>query len=177
MDLHPTVVEFFHGAVTDAMKSRGVQAAEGTEFYLVNLLVEYTRPDPREDEPLALKMAQVANATPDERVRALKEVGDRSLYVSGFFCESLSRRLVDIEYYIAMGGSAYGQLARLMSAMRGSAQQLFQTVYDELSAKFALFVNVLNEIRKGMNFAASTNVVRMYEEWLRTRSDVLEQRL
>jgi hypothetical protein len=117
-------------------------------------------------------MATLLNAPPEERVKSLKEIGDTSLYVSGFFGESLARRLIDVDYYVTMGGAAYGQLARLA---RGS--ELFREVYDELSRKFAQFVRVLHEIRKGMNFAASTNLIRLYEEWVKTGSEWLEERL
>jgi hypothetical protein len=142
----------------------------------VNLLVEQTKVAKVDEEPLAIRMAALATATPEERVRSLKEIGDTSLYVSGFFGESLARRLIDVDYYVTMGGAAYGQLARL--GARGS--ELFRETYDELSRKFAQFVRVLHEIKKHMNFAggaASSNLIRLYEEWVRTGSEWLEERL
>jgi hypothetical protein len=179
MDLHATVTEFFHDAVTSALRSRNVSAAEPTEFYLVNLLAEFTKTSRVDEEPLALKMAEIASATPDVRARGLKEIGDTSLYVSGFFADSLTRRLVDVDYYIAMGGSAYGQLAQLVATTRGSATDFFRAVYDELSAKFAAFVDVLNEVRRNTSFAGGGggNLLRLYEEWLRTGSEWLARRL
>jgi hypothetical protein len=178
MDLHATVTEFFHDAVTDALRSRNVRANEATEFYLVNLLVEFTKTTHVDEEPLALKMAEIAGATPDVKARGLKEIGDRSLYVSGFFADSLSRRLVDVDYYIAMGGTAYGQLAGLIGATRGSATTFFQAVYDELARKFAAFVQVLNEVRRQTNIpSGGGNPIKLYEEWLKTGSEWLEKRL
>jgi hypothetical protein len=178
MDLHATVTEFFHGQVTDALRSRGVSAAEPTEFYIVNLLAEYTRPGRAAEEPLALKMAEIALAAPDVRLRGLKEIGDTSLVTSGFFAASLTRRLVDVDYYIAMGTAAYGQLSGLMGATRGSATDFFQRVYAELAAKFAEFVAVLNDVRRNTGIGAGGgNLVRMCEEWLKTGSDWLEQKL
>src|SRR5688500_13402457 len=163
MDLHASVSEFFHEAVTSALRSRSVSAAEATEFYLVNLLTEFTKTTRVDEEPLALKLAEISGATPDVRARGLKEIGDTSLYVSGFFADSLTRRLVDVDYYIAMGGSAYGQLAQLVGATRGSATELFRAVYDELSAKFAAFVDVLNEVRRNTSFAGGGgNLLRLY---------------
>jgi hypothetical protein len=180
MDLHATatVQEFFRDAVTSALRSRGVSAAEPTEFYLVNLLAEFTKTSKVDEEPLALKMAEVASATPDVRARGLKEIGDTSLYVSGFFADSLARRLVDVDYYIAMGGSAYGQLAGLIGTTRGSATDFFRAVYDELSDRFATFVEVLGEVRRNTHFASGGgNLLRLYEEWLKTGSEWLERRL
>jgi hypothetical protein len=181
MELHPSVTEFFHGAVTDSLSSLKIEASEPTEFYLVNLLVEFTKSNKVDESPIALKMAQISNASPDEKVRGLKEIGDTSLYMSGFFADALNRRLVDVNYYIAMGGSAYGQLATLVSLTRGGQSQLFREVYQELSARFGLFVDVLQQIRRstamGVGAVSGANVVRLYEEWVKTGSEWLEKKL
>ncbi len=178
MDLHATVTEFFRDAVTDAMRSRNVSAGEPTEFYLVNLLVEYTKVSQLDQEPLALKMAEIANLTPDAKAKGLKEIGDTSLYMSGFFSDSLTRRLVDVDYYIAMGGAAYGQLAQIVSMTRGSATEFFRAAYRELAANFSKFVEVLNEVRRNTALGSSSgNIVKLYEEWLQTGSEWLARRL
>jgi hypothetical protein len=160
-----------------------VSATEPTEFYLVNLLADFTKTTQVDNEPLALKMAQANVQTPDERARSLKEIGDTTLYVTGFFSDSLTRKLVDVEYYMAMGESAYAQLAGLVGSARGRAsaaqvcRQLYCEVYDELAEKFPRFVDVLQEIRTRTNFAGSGNLIRMCEEWVRTGSEWLERRL
>ena len=175
MELCHSVTEFFHDEVKDALKAQHVQAAEPTEFYLVNLLVEFASA-PIDEEPLALKLASAASAPPDERLRTLKEVGDTSLYMSGFFAEALSRKLVDVDYYISVGGSAYGQLARMLGAGRRESH-VFRDVYDELAGKFPRFVDVLGEIRSRSTFAPTGNLIQLYEEWVRTGNDLLEKRL
>ena len=181
MELHPNVSEFFHGAVTSSLSSLKVAASEPTEFYRVNLLVECTKSTGVSDEPLALKMAQVAHASPEERLRGLREIGDTSLCMSGFFADSLNRKLVDVNYYIAMGGAAYGQLAHLMTVTHGSATHLFRTVFNELSTRFELFVEVLKRIRRSTTIGApmptDSNLVLLYEEWVKTGSEWLEKRL
>jgi hypothetical protein len=164
MDLHPTVTEFFHDAVTEALSKRHVDATEPTEFYLVNLLTEFMNTRSLSTEPLALKLAEVSSKGPDERARGLKEIGDTSLYVSGFFSESLQRKLVPVDYYVAMGGAAYGQLANLIGMTHGSATGFFRQVYNELAAKFARFVEVLGEIRRGLNFTSS-ELDRLMRAW------------
>ena len=178
MDLHATVTEFFHGQVADALRSRGVSAAEPTEFYIVNLLSEYTRPGKTASEPLALKLAEISNAAPDLKVRGLKEIGDTSLVTSGFFADSLNRRLVDVDYYIAMGTTAYSRLSGLIGATRGgSATDLFRVVYAELAAKFAAFVEVLNQVRRNTSLGGGGDLVQLCEEWLKTGSDWVGRKL
>jgi hypothetical protein len=173
MDLKSSVTEFFHEAVTSAIRNQGVDTSTPTECYLVNLLANYAKA-PVADEPLGLKMAQAVFATPDERVRHLREVGDTSLYVSGFFAESLNRKLVDVDYYIQLGESAYGELARHFRVGRGA---VFSDVYDELGAKFPRFVDVLAEISESTSVTTNASVVQLYERWLRTGSEWMARRL
>ncbi len=169
-----TVAEFFREAITAAIKNQGVATSEPTEFYLVNLLANYTSAQ-LDDEPLALKMASAVFASPDERVRHLKEVGDQSLYVSGFFSDSLQRKLVDVDYYIQIGGAAYGELARYFRGYRHS--EVFGAVYDELGAKFPRFVDVLAEISESTSMTSNLGLVNLYERWLKTGSEWMERKL
>ncbi len=161
--------EFFHEAVVEAIQEVELEASEPASWYLVGLLGDMTRAR-LTDEPLGVKLAQSA-ADPGERVRTLKEVGDTSLYVAGFFAESLGRSLVDIDYYVGLGQNAYGQLARSLGTGRSICE-----VYEELSAKFPRFVDVLTEVRKRTDFA-TTDIGKLYEMWLKTRDEWIEKKL
>ena len=161
--------EFFHEVVSDALQVVDLDASEPASWYLVGLLGEMTRARIT-DEPLGVKLAQPAT-DPGERVRTLKQVGDTSLYVAGFFAESLSRSLVDVDYYVGLGQSAYGQLARVFGGQRSLTE-----VYEELADKFPKFVDVLAEVRKRTDLA-SPDIGKLYEIWLRTRDEWVEKKL
>ena len=88
--LATSVDEFFHEVVTDALSVVDLDASEPASWYLVGLLGEMTRAR-LTDEPLGVKLAQATMSEPGEQVRNLKHIGDTSLYVAGFFAESLSR--------------------------------------------------------------------------------------
>jgi hypothetical protein len=177
MDLtsHASVAEYFYEVVTEAIRNQGVDTSQTAEYYLVNLLAAFTKaPSSKDDAPLALKAMAAALATPDERVRQLKDVGDTSLYISGFFADSLQRRLVDVDYYIELGGRAYADLARHFKVGRhAEAGQ----VYLELHDKFPRFVDVLAEISERSAMTSAQGVVQLYERWLRTGSERVAQRL
>ena len=178
MDLHSNVTEFFREAVTEALKTRDVAASEPTEFYLVNLLTQFLNVNQLDQEPVALKLVAAKEAqTPDARAKTLREIGDTTLYLSGFFSESLTRRTVDLDYYISMGGAAYGQLATMVGSTRTTGPEFFRAAYLELSRKFAEFVAVLTAVRDAMGIPRSSNLIRMCEEWVRTGNDALERRL
>jgi len=167
--LASSVDEFFHEVVTDALAVVDLDASEPASWYLVGLLGEMTRAR-LTDEPLGPKLAQ-PGADAGERVRTLKHVGDTSLYVAGFFAESLTHSLVDVDYYVGLGQSAYAQLARSLGAQRTLTE-----VYAELAEKFPKFVDVLAEVRKRTDFA-TPDVGRLYEIWLKTRDEWIEKKL
>jgi hypothetical protein len=165
--LAASVDEFFHEVVQDALETVHLTTTAPTEWYLVSLLGDFTRARIT-DQPLGMQLAE-APTEPGERVRRLKQVGDTSLYVSGFFSESLGRKLVDADYYASIGSTAYAELA---SRLGGSLTE----VYRELAARFPAFVEVLGEVRRRVDFATS-DITRLYEQWLRTRDAWVEKKL
>ncbi len=166
---HVSVEEFFHEVLTEALERADVKATEGAEHYLVGLLGEFTKARIT-DEPLSLKLAH-AQGDPVARVKALKEVGDTSLYITGFFAASLENKLVDTSYYMRLGEAAYRELSAHLS--RSSS---VSGIYRELSAKFPCFVDVLGDVRTRIDLAQS-DVMTLYEQWLVTRSEWIEKRL
>ena len=140
------------------MRNQGVGPADEVEVYLVNLLSAYctTKPARRAARHEARVTAQGARS-PKIASRALRDVGDTTLYLSGFFAESLQRKLVDVDYYITIGGSAYGQLARAYERKRAGCTE----VYDELGNHFGDYVEVLAEVSQGheLRSGAPTSVV------------------
>jgi hypothetical protein len=171
-----SVSEFFQEVVSQAIRNQHVDTTTVTECYLVNLLATYATAT-LDGEPLGIKLAQAANAAPDERARQLKDVGDTSLYLTGFFGQALERKVVgpSIDYYIQVGGVAYGELARYFRLYREARE--FVDIYEELGNKFTQFVDVLAEISEQTSVSSPASVVQLYERWLRTGSDWMERRL
>src|SRR6478752_6150073 len=113
--------EFFRDALHDALTHLHVAVEDQTEHYVVNLLTLFSDADAlfeRDGEsrarlkPLAVMMGEALEApTHEARFRGLQRLGDVSLFIAGFFSAGFARKLVDIDYHIAMGGRAYGTLA------------------------------------------------------------------
>jgi hypothetical protein len=159
---------YFYEVLSESLEAVRVEATEPAGWYLVSLLGDFTRAR-LPDAPLALRLAEAHQASPAERIKTLKEIGDTSLYVAGFFAESLSRKMVDADYYIGLGRGAYAELAGQLS---GSLTE----VYGELAEKFPAFVDVLGEIRRRVDFAGA-DVLTLYSQWLRTRDAWIEKKL
>jgi hypothetical protein len=176
--------EFFRNSVCSAMDRHGLSADDHTAYYVVSLLTLFARSEAlyegaeegRTLRPLALILAEAMEArTAEERNFALQRIGDISLFVAGFFGESLARRQVDVDYYVRMGGSAYGSLSeRVRGSVRG---QVFTAVFAELASKFQDFVDVLSEVRDEARGNDDVDILRLYEVWLKTGSKRAERAL
>jgi len=169
--------EFFMESVDAAMATNKFRATSETSHYVVNLLTLFSRAEAFHDpadhsagrRPLALMLADAMDApTSAERQYALQRLGDISLFVAGFFASDLQHAVVDVDYYISMGGGAYSSLSsEARETIRGRA---FATVFAELGDNFDRFVDVLNDVRDQAGSASDADVVRLYDLWLKTGS-------
>jgi len=169
--------EFFHDSVQTALRKQRVAVDDHTEHYVVNVLTMFARseelyestPEGMRLRPLAHMLAVASEASSaQQRDEALRRLGDVSLFIAGFFAQSFARKLVDIDYHIAMGGRAYGTLAEnLRGSLRGQA---FCAIFLELAQKFQRLVDVLNEVAEMAHKHSDKDILRLYEIWLKTGS-------
>lgn len=176
--------DYFRTSIDDVIVKQGVEVDPHAAHYVVNLLTLFARSEEFfEDDgdtygvkPLALMLADAADAPDVERrTHSLQRIGDVSLFISGFFINSLADRAVDIDYYITMGESAYGSLSEeVRGTIRGN---VFAGVYRELANKFQVLIDVLNEVRDVGKPKSDTNLLRTYDIWLKTGSRRAEKLL
>jgi hypothetical protein len=170
--------EYFYDSVNSAVRNQQIDTSDETINYLVNLLTTFSRSEDlfeyTEDgvmlKPLALMYTDALSETAlIERVRILQKLGDTALFISGVFSDSLNRKIVDIDYYIAMGGNAYSYLsASMRNHYRGSS---VHPLFEELTEKFVAFVDVLSEVTESQWQASNYDIMRLYEVWMRTGSE------
>ena len=172
----PNLREFFHDSVQKALRNQRVAVDDHTEHYVVNVLTMFARseelyeqtPEGVRLKPLAHMLADAAAAqSSQQRDEALRRMGDVSLFIAGFFAQSFARKLVDIDYHVAMGGRAYGALAETLSRGRG---RVLGNVFAELSEKFQPMVDALNELSESAYAHSDKDILRLYEIWLKTGS-------
>jgi hypothetical protein len=169
--------EFFRDSVHAALARQRVDVDDHTEHYVVNVLTMFARSEALFDssagraqlKPLALMLADASEApTREDRLRGLQRLGDVSLFMAGFFAQGFARRLVDIDYHIAMGGRAYGTLAD--SCRTGARGKALGSVFSELAQKFQRLVDALNDVSEMAHRHDQRDVLRQYEIWLKTGS-------
>jgi hypothetical protein len=171
----PDIRDFFRDLLSRAIENQRARVQPFTELYLVNLLHEFLASEALyvqaedgtwQQKPLAFLLKEALDEAGPARVRLLRRLGDTSLFISGFFPDSLARRssLVDVDYYIAMGGRAYDAVAR---------HAMERSLWVELADKFRLLVDLLNEVSERTLASTDAGLVRLYERWLKTGSDRL----
>jgi hypothetical protein len=120
-------------------------------------------------KPLAHMLAEAREApTAIARQRSLQRLGDVSLFVAGFFARSFARKLIDIDYHIAMGGNAYSSLADTMQ--RSMSGRCVAAIYAQLAQKFQRLVDALNEVSEMSYRHTDADILRLYEVWMKTGS-------
>ncbi len=163
---HESPVEFFKEQVEGAMQRQHLHASDWTVYYIVNLLASFVSPARLDQvdahEPLGVRLARALAAEGGPTRDDLRHIADHSLFLAGFFGDSLQRRLVDVDYYICLGGFAYSRLAT-------HDDDAFFDVFGELAEKFVPVVDVLSDI-SDRSRSSNRDVLRLYERWLRTGS-------
>ena len=141
--------EYFSGELRTVLERQQVSAEGGALDYLADLLLHYMKSETffakgsdgkLENNVLADIYADYLNGNNETKKVSLKRLGDICLLITGLFPDSLRRKIVDIDYYFGMGGSAYQQLAHFQ------LNAFTRTLFAELSAKFIPFSNVLGEM-------------------------------
>jgi hypothetical protein len=158
-----TAIEYFKELVETALAHQGISAGELTSYYVVQLLASYMNRRADAEAPLALQLARALESGGHQQRAGLRQIGDLSLFTSGFFSDSLHRKLVDVDYYVSIGGFAYNTLSRCEA-------DAFAPVFAELADKFVAFVDVLSEVSERTSCASNADLLRLYERWLKSGS-------
>jgi hypothetical protein len=168
--------EFFRDALHGALEKRQLAVEDQTEHYVVNVLTLFSRSEELYDatpegarlKPLVVMLSEALEARSEgDRNRGLQRLGDVSLFIAGFFAQSFARKLIDIDYHIAMGGRAYAALAEAMSRGKG---RVLGHVFAELATNFQPMVDALNEVSESSYSHSDKDILRLYEVWLKTGS-------
>ena len=121
-----------------AVTRRHVGICKLTQLHVLDVMVDFARADAVPRDPLAVQLISSQSLERRERLRALRRLGDQSLFLCGFFEDWICAGVMPMSYYIDMGMSAYAQAARIAP--------ITGTIYDELSRRFVRVVDVLGAV-------------------------------
>lgn len=141
----------------DALKKHNAYGLDDSVInYLKTLLIngirnEFLFSDGRSKYLYELHMAALSVRTPCEQFQRFKYLGDYSLMISGFFTESVNKKL-GVNYYIDMGSLAYWQ-----------ASMHYSHPYIDLSNDYIKCCRLLNDITI-QNFNEK-EMLSLYSSW------------
>ena len=163
-------LEHFSMMVSKAMKGQGIKASPMAEFYLSNLLTGFIDARRISGKTFSERFLKALGAEGGLKKILLKELADSSLFISGFFHESLKRKIVDVDYYMDMGIISYNMLSEFFSGNGRDYNTTLSSLYREMSEKFLKFADILDEISEESSIKTALDLLRLYERWLKTKS-------
>lgn len=178
-DILVSASEFFTEMVELAFEERNMESKPLTRKYLSDLLQFYLVSDNLFEEPndsgrsetMAEKLLKAISSGQARKQELLKRLGDTTLYVSGIFGDSFKRKIIDIDYYVEIGGCAYGSLAGSDSG------NIYNPIFEDLSVRFMEYVDVLTVISQKSFIQNNDDLLRLYDRYILTGSELAEEQL
>ena len=108
---------------------------------------------------------------PDDQQRCLflQQLGDMALFLGALFPERFTRRGIQQDYVVGMGGGAYDYLA-------DNARQN-RHVFEELSASFAPMLDLVAAACSRDAANSDETILTLYGRWLETRDPLAARQL
>src|SRR3989344_7171062 len=160
---------FFKEVLDTAIEKRRVEISQEMAFYLLDILSLGLKEDPHFDAETTIKRYEIAFGS--RGLESFRAIGDSALIIAGIWWQSLSRKILDINFYIKLGRLSYQREAE--------KQKNLTKLFEELSESFDKSVNILMEATRCISEASMTNrdLLRIYEVWLETHNAFLEEKL
>jgi hypothetical protein len=133
-----TLESFFFEQLEQAQESQGSGRKLGAEIeaYLVHMLAAHAR-RPNVAGRTSPALATQFLAAREQGASALREVGDRALYIAGVVPRSLDRTPVNVNYVVGIGEAAYREIHVRKSRLE---------VFARLAERFREVVAVLGKM-------------------------------
>lgn len=172
---------YFSEMLNQACIDRNVEAKPSVQNYIVNMLNSFLRTESlysvsektgkSENLSLAELYLTAVNSTENKRINLLKRLADTSLYVSGFFGDSFKRKIIDLDYYVEMGETAYSTLSE------ETEYDLSAKVYKDIATQFTSFVDVLTLISQKCAIQGTDDILRLYDKYHLLDSELAKDQL
>lgn len=178
-----SLATFFRDEVQNIARKQGVDVTPVASQYLAKLLEKFSSSESFFEDPLQKEgsearkgksfpaLAQIwlesLHRHPSEQYILLQQLGDVALFTSGFLQDKIKSSVVDMDYYMAMGGQAYERAAHLRESI---SSERALNVFFELAGSFRPFAEVLAEISDQKFLGDERSLVKLYEKWLDNKS-------
>lgn len=172
-----SLAECLFELVQRSIRDRRANLSVNVEFYIVELLKKFHNVDSLDtclrlnsgEKPMTVLLLEALQSSFEEKIRKLRNIGDSTLVLAGFFEESLCGGIVAPDYYAALGKNAYSNL----SSLRANEPH-FSELFSELSEKFLIASRVLSDVAPWNHAISQKDIVRLYEKWLKTGDEKIK---
>ncbi len=170
IELNSSLANYFRTRLHEAGQQSAVPPQEDTLCYIGNMLARFG--DSAElfsyDEgylelrPLAM-LYKDAHETNNHRERCLilRQLGDMALFIGAVFPENYQRRGILKDYFVGMGGGAYGYLSENSADNRH--------IYAELATTFTRLLALIAEACTKESIYDHSDVLDLYQRWHKSR--------
>lgn len=170
--------DYFNELIIQASKDTKKNTRKQSVNYLSCLLDAYVKaplntpqsPD-ASDLPPTLALLEAQALPPNTQLRIYKALGDFSLFLSGIFMDTLFKQILDLDYYLSIGGTSYHM------AHSVSLEDEIRATFLDLSINFLTYIEILNKASENIGLFDNTNLLNLYEKWALTKSKNLEKLL
>jgi hypothetical protein len=169
---------YFKDRLSEYARQLNPPPQEDTCWYIGSLLERFVRSDHffaydegrMELRPLALLYGDAVHAaTERERCLLLQQLGDMALFLGALFPERFSRKGIQQDYVIGMGGSAYDYLA--------GAARSNRHIFAELANTFTRMLELVANACSREQALSAEDILNLYQRWLETGDPVVAGQL
>ncbi|MEM1144566.1 MAG: hypothetical protein AAF671_07675 [Pseudomonadota bacterium] len=155
----------------------GGKFTEDTLWYAGGVLLRFVETrqlfESKHESPtpvLALMYGQACTATTSsERINCLRRLGDTALFMGALFPDNFHRRGISKDYFVGMGGGAYGSLADQLPSQK--------SLFSELAERFPRLMQLLARVCERELGFEPQDILGLYERWRLTKSPEIQSQL
>lgn len=156
-----TLESFFFEQLEHAQERERKPLGDEIAAYLVHMLADHAR-RPNVAGRTSPALATQFLAAREQGAIALREVGDRALYIAGVIPRSLDRTPVNVNYVVGIGEAAYREVH-----IRKAKLEVFARLAERFRDIVATLGKMLALDRTGLG-DEQTDLLALYERWRRS---------
>lgn len=146
---------FFQEKLNKYFEENKIKIQSDTEKYLVDVLNKYIHIDQIQYGTLFEIYEQCVY---NNKIEDYAHLGEHSLYIGGMFPGSITKSLVNINYYIDMGTLGFTQASQM------SRSKIGRKIYQDLSLGFKTYMNSFYVISNDSLFKDTLSLYDQYEQ-------------
>jgi len=156
---------FFKQKINEYFTQQKIRVEKDTEHYLIDILSKYIAADQIKYSTL---FEIYEKCVYENKIEHYAYLGEHSLYMAGMFPGSITKSLVNIDYYVNMGSLGFEQASKM------SLSKTNRKIYKDLAIGFKHYMNSFYLISKDSLFK---DTLSMHVHYLQTENPALLQDL